>query len=124
MIYPDDRDKDLDAVLTGMVGRRLTVAEVHSALGMPYTTYDAQRKEGRLVSCHNLLAAARKLGINEVELLIRYRIISPKAFERYAQDVFAVSDEPEERSAMRVARKRVATQKNSRWQVRDDADKL
>lgn len=124
MIYPDDRGKDLDAVLTGLVGRRLTVAEVHSALGMPYTTYDAQRKAGRLVACQNLLVAARNLGINEVELLIRYRIISPRAFEGYAREVFAVYDDTEELNSVSANRKEVRAQKESRWHVRDDAEEL
>jgi hypothetical protein len=94
IVYPDDTGKDLDAVLTGMVGRRLTVAEIHSALEMPYTTYDAQRKQGRLVSCANLVKAARNLGINEIELLLRYRVISPEAFERYAREVFTLPSAP------------------------------
>jgi hypothetical protein len=82
--YPDDRGKDLDAVLSGIVGRRLTVAETHGALGVPYTTYRDQRDSGRLISCDNLVTIARNLGVNEVELLIRYRLIGPDAFEQYA----------------------------------------
>jgi hypothetical protein len=82
--YPDDRGKDLDAVLSGIVGRRLTVAETHAALGVPYTTYRDQRDSGRLISCDNLVTIARNLGINEVELLVRYRLIDPDAFEQYA----------------------------------------
>jgi hypothetical protein len=82
--YPDDRGKDLDAVLSGIVGRRLTVAETHEALEVPYTTYRDQRDSGRLISCDNLVTIARNLGVNEVELLIRYRLISPDAFEQYA----------------------------------------
>jgi hypothetical protein len=82
--YPDDRGKDLDAVLSGIVGRRLTSAETHEALGVSYTTYRDQRDSGRLISCDNLVTIARNLGINEVELLIRYRLIRPDAFEQYA----------------------------------------
>jgi hypothetical protein len=82
--YPDDRGKDLDAVLSGIVGRRLTIAETHAALGVPYTTYRDQRDSGRLISCDNLVTIARNLGVNEVELLIRYRLIDPDAFEQYA----------------------------------------
>jgi hypothetical protein len=82
--YPDDRGKDLDAVLSGIIGRRLRVAETHQALGVPYTTYRDQRDSGRLISCDNLVTIARNLGVNEVELLIRYRLISPDAFEQYA----------------------------------------
>lgn len=82
--YPDDRGKDLDAVLSGIVGRRLTVAETHAALGVPYITYRDQRDSGRLISCDNLVTIARNLGVNEVELLIRYRLIGPDAFEQYA----------------------------------------
>src|SRR5205807_3340098 len=78
------RGKDLDAVLSGIVGRRLTVAETHAALGVPYTTYRDQRDSGRLISCDNLVTIARNLGVNEVELLIRYRLIDPNAFEHYA----------------------------------------
>lgn len=85
--YPDDRGKDLDAVLSGIVGRRLTrltVAETRAALGVPYTIYRDQRDSGRLISCDNLVTIARNLGVNEVELLIRYRLIDPDAFEQYA----------------------------------------
>jgi hypothetical protein len=104
IVYPDDRGKDLGAVLTGMIGRRLTVAEIHSALEMPYTTYDAQRKQGRLINCINLVKAARNLGINELELLLRYRLISPEAFEQHAREVLTpliTSEAPERRQTTR-----------------------
>jgi hypothetical protein len=103
--YPDDRGKDLDAVLSGIIGRRLTVAEIHQALGVPYTTYRDQRDSGRLISCDNLVTIAHNLGINEVELLIRYRLIDPAAFEQYAHAML-LADEDDGSLSLRRRTKR------------------
>ncbi|MGH3531250.1 MAG: hypothetical protein ACRDUT_09325 [Mycobacterium sp.] len=104
--YPDDRGKDLDAVLSGIVGRRLTVAEIHQALGVPYTTYRDQRDSGRLISCDNLVTLARNLGVNEVELLIRYRLIDPRAFEQYARAMLLPDEDTDSHPLRRRAEKK------------------
>ena len=76
---------DLDAVLIGMVGRRLTVGQIIKALGMSTTTYYEQRAEGRLISPENLIRAAPNLGINALELLVRYGFIDAATIEQYVE---------------------------------------
>ena len=80
-----DNRKDLDAVLIGMAGRRLTVGEVIEALEMSSTTYYQQRTENRLITAENLIKAARNLGLNEIELLVGYGLIKPAAIEEYVE---------------------------------------
>lgn len=79
------QEKELDAVLIGMVGRRLTVGEIIDALELPSTTYYQQRTEKRLITAENLVRAARNLGINEVELLVAFNLIDPHAIEEYTE---------------------------------------
>lgn len=81
----NEEDIELDAVLIGMVGRRLTVGEIITALEMSPTTYYQQRAEGRLVGRDNAAAAARNLGINEVELLLRCGLLNPQVIEEYLE---------------------------------------
>jgi hypothetical protein len=81
----DERQKQLDAVLIGMAGRRLSVGEIIKALEMSSTTYYQQRADGRLITAENLIKAARNLGLNEVELLVRYGFIDPAAIEEYVE---------------------------------------
>jgi hypothetical protein len=84
--YLDDRGKDLDAVLGGILGRRVTIMdELVPALGVPYTTYKSQKDEGRLITAESLIRVARYFGVNEIDLLLRYRVISPEALEEHVQ---------------------------------------
>jgi hypothetical protein len=76
---------ELDAVLIGMTGRRLTVGEIIAALELPSATYYQQRRDNRLISAENLVKAARNLGINELALLVRFKIVSPAAIDEYVE---------------------------------------
>lgn len=57
-------------VLTHMVGRKLTMAEVYDAIGISKARYYEARKEGSLLRPDWLIVAAHHLGINPVELLV------------------------------------------------------
>lgn len=83
----DDSEKELAAVLIGMVGRVLSMQEVYDALEMSRTTFSDQRNSGRLIAANNLITAARNLGINEVDLLTRFGIITPSAAIEYVEDI-------------------------------------
>jgi hypothetical protein len=71
-MQPDDRDKDPAVVLEYIRGRKLTAAELYDAFGMAKSTYYSQRDAGTLTTADNLIRAARHLGINPVDLLMRY----------------------------------------------------
>lgn len=63
---------DLDAVLSHLTGRHLTVKDIQHGLGMAKGTYYAQKEEGRLTQPVNLLKLARAFGVNPLELLVHY----------------------------------------------------
>ncbi|WEW73691.1 immunity repressor [Mycobacterium phage Nanz197] len=81
----DDTDKSLAAVLSYLVGRQLKLRELLEALQMSRTRYYNQAEEGRLITADNLIRAARNLGINEVDLLARYNLISDDSIREYAE---------------------------------------
>jgi hypothetical protein len=86
-MYPDDSRKDLGAVLSYMTGRTLSKEEIWRALELPRSTYYDQLEKGTLISADNLRKAAANLGINQVELLIRYRLIDPDEIRSLAEEI-------------------------------------
>ena len=86
---PQDGSKQLDAVLSYLVGRRLSTREICAALEMSRSTYYEQREDGRLICADNLIKAARNLGLNEVDLLVRYGLIAASSAVEYAEEISA-----------------------------------
>jgi hypothetical protein len=84
-----DATKQLDTVLSYLIGRRLSTKEICQALEMSRTTYYEQREDGRLISADNLIKAARNLGLNEVDLLVRYDLVAARSAVEYAQEISA-----------------------------------
>jgi hypothetical protein len=82
-----DAAKDLDAVLSYLVGRRLSTKEMCAALEMSRSTYYEQREDGRLISADHLIKAARNLGLNEVDLLVRYGLIAVSSAVAYTEQI-------------------------------------
>lgn len=75
----DDRDRELGAVLSYLVGRRLRTGERINALGMSRSAYYLARDGGRLVTAGNLLRVASVFNLNAVDLLLRYGLIDHDA---------------------------------------------
>ena len=82
----DDRDRDLGTVLSYLVGRPVRTVELAKALGVARSSYYAARDEGRLITADNLLRMAEVFGLNPVELLVRYGLVSHDAAVDYARD--------------------------------------
>ena len=82
----DDRDRDLGTVLSYLVGRPVRTVELAKALGVARSSYYAARDEGRLISADNLLQLADVFGLNPVDLLVRYGLLSHDATVEYARD--------------------------------------
>jgi hypothetical protein len=80
----DDRDKDPVVVLPYLVGRSLAATEVYEAFGYRKSAYYKAAREGRLISADNLIRAAAYLGLNPVDLLVRFGLIQPEAVAEYA----------------------------------------
>jgi hypothetical protein len=87
MLLPQDGTKQLDAVLSYLVGRRLSTREVYDALELSRSTYYEQRDQGRLITADNLISAARNLDLNPVDLLIRYGLIPASAAVEYVEEI-------------------------------------
>ncbi|QJD50346.1 transcriptional repressor [Mycobacterium phage MarkPhew] len=80
----DDSDKSLAAVLGYLVGRPLKLREILEALQMSRSRYYVQIDDGTLIRPDNLVRAANNLGINAIDLLARFSLISDEAVLEYA----------------------------------------
>jgi hypothetical protein len=67
-----DAGKDFWVVLSYLTGRKLTLEEVLAAVEMSRSTYYDRQAKGTLTNTDTLLTAARNLGLNPVDLLVRY----------------------------------------------------
>jgi len=90
-MLPHDGTKQLDAVLSYLVGRRLSTREVCAALELSRSTYYEQRDQGRLITADNLITAARNLHLNPVDLLVRYGLVQASAVVEYAEEISGAS---------------------------------
>ena len=82
----DDRGRDLGTVLSYLVGRPVRTVELAKALGVARSSYYSAREEGRLITADNLLRLAGVFGLNPVELLVRYGLVSHEAAVEYARE--------------------------------------
>jgi hypothetical protein len=81
-----DAEKDLALVLSYLTGRRLTLEEVLAAVEMSRSTYYDRQGKGTLTTTDTLLTAARNLGLNPVDLLVRYGRIAPTDVADYVEE--------------------------------------
>jgi hypothetical protein len=81
----DDRDKDPTVVLPYLVGRPLSAAEVYEAFGYRKSAYYKAFHEGRLINANNLIRAAKYLGLNPIDLQVRFGLIEPGAVTEYVE---------------------------------------
>ncbi|KAA1432193.1 hypothetical protein [Mycolicibacter arupensis] len=72
----DDRKKDPSVVLPYLVGRPLPATEVYQAFGYRKSAYYKAAHEGRLITADNLIKVATHFGLNAVDLLVRYGLIT------------------------------------------------
>lgn len=79
----DDRKKDPSVVLPYLVGRPLPATEVYEAFGYRKSAYYKAAHEGRLITADNLIRVATHFGLNAVDLLVRYGLITPEAVHTY-----------------------------------------
>jgi hypothetical protein len=86
-----DDTKQLDAVLSYLVGRRLSTREICAAPELSRSTYYEQHDQGRLISADNLITAARNLDLNPVDLLVRYGPVPAGAAVEYAEQISGTS---------------------------------
>lgn len=71
-----EEDREFARVLATLVGRPLRPNEIADALGLSRSAYYLQREEGRLISPDNLVRVARTLGLNPVDLLLQYGMVT------------------------------------------------
>ena len=83
----DDRHRELGAVLSYLVGRQLRAGEIVAALGVSRSAYYLARDEGRLVTADNLIKLGAALGLNPVDLMLRYGLLSEDSVLECARDL-------------------------------------
>ncbi|MGE2716640.1 hypothetical protein ACQI4L_21500 [Mycolicibacterium litorale] len=81
-----DAEKDLAVVLSYLTGRRLSLEEVLAAVEMSRSTYYHRQARGTLITTDTLLRAARNLGFNPIDLLVRFGRIEPSDVAEYMED--------------------------------------
>lgn len=81
-----DAEKDLAVVLSYLTGRKLTLEEVLAAVEMSRSTYYDRQAKGTLTTTDTLLRVARNLGLNPVDLLVRYGRIDPSDVADYVEE--------------------------------------
>jgi hypothetical protein len=86
----DDCDKDPAVVLPYLVGRPLAATEVYEAFGYRKSAYYKAVREGRLISADNLIRAGKYLGLNPIDLLIRFGLIEPESVTEYVESTRAL----------------------------------
>lgn len=79
----DDRERELGTVVGYLVGRPVTAVELARALGVSRSSYYAARDDDRLITADNLLRLADVFGLNPVDLLVRYGLVSHDAVASY-----------------------------------------
>jgi len=72
VIFTEQKDRDLEVLLSFLLNRQLKQAELIMALGISRSAFYDQRERGVLCSPNNLIAVARYFGINPVQLLVVY----------------------------------------------------
>ncbi|ASR85829.1 immunity repressor [Mycobacterium phage Guillsminger] len=80
---------DLAAVLTRMTGgtRIIQVQDIADALGQHRQRITEWRKNGKLYSATVLADLALRLGLNRVELLASYNIVTDEEVLEYAEEI-------------------------------------
>lgn len=86
----DDRGRELGTVLSYLVGRPVRAVELAKALGVARSSYYAARDEGRLITADNLLRVAGVFGLNPVDLLVRYGLVTHDDTVAYVRDAGTV----------------------------------
>ncbi|WP_409437593.1 hypothetical protein [Mycobacterium sp. SMC-14] len=90
----DDRLKDPSVVLPYLVGRQLPATEVYEAFGYRKSAYYKAAHEGRLITADNLIRVAEHFGLNPVDLLVRYGLISRASVADYLDTEQSKSELP------------------------------
>lgn len=75
----DVTQPELVTVLSYLVGREIHPSEIFEALGVSRSSYYLARSQGRLISADSLLCLAEKFGLNPLDLLVEYGLLSTDA---------------------------------------------
>ena len=80
-----DTRKDFSVVLSYLTGRKLSLDEVLAAVEMSRSTYYDRQAKGTLTNTDTLLTVARNLGLNPVDLLVRFGRIATSDVADYLE---------------------------------------
>jgi hypothetical protein len=75
----NDADRDPEVVITYLVGQPLQAHDIHAAFGLSRSGYRKAREEHRLITADNLLRVADHFGLNPLEVMMRFGLISENA---------------------------------------------
>lgn len=117
----DDRTREVGAVLSYILGRQLRTGEIVNALGVSRSTYYLARDEGRLTTADNLIRLATAFGINPVDMLLRYGLVSRESVVECAAEI---NGEDVRSEQIVKAAKAKAKKLAPRLQLRPDAPPL
>lgn len=81
----NDAQKDPKVVIAYLVGRELRSADLHAAFGLSRSGYRKAEEEGRLLTADNLMRVAQHFGLNPLELLTRFGLVTPEAVSDFVE---------------------------------------
>lgn len=77
MTNVDERERDLEVLLSYLLNKPLTSSEVIEAVGVSRNAYYAQKTRGELTTPTNLISAAQHFNLNPLDLLMPYGYVTP-----------------------------------------------
>lgn len=86
----DQWSKNPDIVLSYLLGRRLSMDDLYEAFGVSKSTYYSQLDGGTLITPNSIVTVARNLGLNPIDLMLRFRIIDTEDLSDYLNASAAV----------------------------------
>lgn len=75
----EDVDRELATVVSYLVGRQLRTGEIIEAMGVSRSGYYLARDAGRLITADHLVNLADAFGLNPVDLMVRFGLISAES---------------------------------------------
>lgn len=87
----DDTDRELGAVVSYLVGRQLRTSEIIDAMGVSRSGYYLARDSGRLITADNLMNLAKSLGLNPIDLMVRFGLLTAETAIEYVESLETAS---------------------------------
>jgi hypothetical protein len=80
-----DKDRELGAVVSYLVGRQVRTGEIINAMGVSRSGYYTAREAGRAITADQLLNIAKVFDLNPIDLMVRFGTLSADTAVAYVE---------------------------------------